>query len=238
MLLIICLIIIKVLKGKTEMILISEPTLQIAYLVIGLSISLYALIKSNKRISWLVAGVIGLTTIISDSFYIIPSFFNLTFTNEAMDMVSFLNIGNAITSIITTTIFVLFYWFFKIKSNKRDTVLIDVSVISLAVIRIVFALFPSYEWFTNDGFLNGLIRNIPVFLLGLILVITIIMWAKEEREKAARYAFIISSIAMLLVLSINFDINKYIPIVIGGFVITIFTISIWLLTSKAIKKQE
>ena len=238
MLLIIFLIIIKVLKGKTDMILINEPTLQIAYLVIGLSISLYALIKSNKRISWLVAGVIGLTTIISDSFYIVPSFFNLTFNNEVMDMVSFLNIGSAITSIITTLIFVLFYWFFKIKSNKRDTLLIDIAVSTLAVIRIIFALFPSNEWFTNDGFLSGLIRNIPILLIGLILTIVVIMWAKEERERAMRYAFIISSITMLLVLSINVDIHKYIPMVIGGFIITIFSISIWLFTAKAIKKQE
>ncbi len=221
------------------MILINEPTLQIAYLAIGLIVSLYVLIKANKRIAWLVAGVIGLTTIASDSLYIIPSFFNLTFNNEALDMISFFNLGSSVISITSTVLFVLFYWFFKLKFNKHNTVLIDISVIALAVARILFALFPSNEWFTNDGFLSGLTRNVPVIFLGLILIFVTVIWARQEKERAVKYtAFVaqVTTIAALSCIVLNF--KSALPLVVVLIVLAVLTISIWLFSHKAIQKLE
>ena len=55
---------------------IMEPAFEIAYLLVGLAISIFILVKSKKRVPYVLFGVMGLVLVFGDSFHLIPRILN------------------------------------------------------------------------------------------------------------------------------------------------------------------
>ncbi len=217
--------------------LIHEPTLQFAYLLLGLFLSAYVFIKAKKRVSFYIIGITLLTLVISDALYIIPSIFNVEFSLHYIDKISYLNIGSTVTSILGTVILVLSYWFGKILLKKETPLILDITVISLAIIRIIFSLFPAYDWSYNISFIWTITKSIPLILLGLVLAIVALKWFRDDKEKLRKYAFVcaIISTTVLVEFTLTQDVT---PIYIGAVLIFTLVYSIWLLSFRSIKKLE
>ena len=217
--------------------LINEPTLQFAYLILGLFLSAYVFIKAKKRVSFYIIGITLLTLVISDALYIIPSIFNVEFSLHYVDIISYFDIGSTVTSILGTVILVLSYWFGKILLKKETPFILDITVVSLATIRIIFSLFPAYDWSYNISFIWTIIKSIPLILLGLVLAIVALKWFREDKEKLRKYAFVCALISITMMVEFTIT-HKVSPIIIGVTLTFALVYSIWLLTFRSIKKLE
>ena len=217
--------------------LINEPTLQFAYLILGLFLSAYVFIKAKKRVSFYIIGITLLTLVVSDALYIIPSIFNVEFSLHYIDIISYFDIGSTVTSILGTVILVLSYWFGKILLKKETPFILDITVVSLATIRIIFSLFPAYDWSYNISFIWTIIKSIPLILLGLVLAIVALKWFREDKEKLRKYAFVCALIATTMMVEFTIT-NKVSPILIGVTLTFALVYSIWLLSFRSIKKLE
>ena len=78
----------------------------------------------------------------------------------------YLGIGKLVTSITMTIFYLLIYYLLK-KRNKNITNILWI----LVILRIIFCFLPGNNWLTdNSTYLLGIIRNIPFFIIGALMV--------------------------------------------------------------------
>ncbi|MBQ7242895.1 MAG: hypothetical protein IJS52_01655, partial [Bacilli bacterium] len=97
---------------------IFEPAFEILYLVIGLAISIFILVKSHKRLPYVLFGVMGLVLVFGDSFHLIPRIVNSWELGDA-NIYAYLGIGKLVTSITMTVFYLILFWFFKLRYQKK-----------------------------------------------------------------------------------------------------------------------
>ena len=169
---------------------IMEPAFEIAYLLAGLVISIFILVKSKKRLPYILFGVMGLVLVFGDSFHLIPRIAN-SWEVGGPDIAAYLGIGKLVTSITMTVFYLLLYWFFKLRYSKKTPICLDISLYVLALIRIVLCLLPRNEWTNpNAPYLWGIYRNIPFLIMGIMMVVLCFLWAKEHQDKPFRFAYL------------------------------------------------
>lgn len=167
---------------------IMEPTFEILYLVAGLCISIYILIKSKKRLPYILFGIMGLVLVFGDSFHLVPRIINaLELGNETIDY--YLGIGKLITSITMTVFYVILFWFFKLRYKEKTSLALDFGIYVLAIIRIALCLLPFNEWTNkNAPYMWGIYRNIPFVVMGILMVVLIFIWTRVYKDKPFRFA--------------------------------------------------
>ena len=169
---------------------IMEPSFEILYLLVGLAISILILAKSKRQAPYILFGTMGLVLVFGDSFHLIPRILN-SWEAGGENIVAYLGIGKLITSITMTLFYLLLYWFFKLRYRKKTPLALDISLYALAAARIALCLLPYNEWTSpNAPYLWGIYRNIPFFLMGILMAVLTIFWAKQQNDKPFRLAFL------------------------------------------------
>jgi len=169
---------------------IMEPAFEILYLLVGLVISLIILAKASGRKSFVVFGIMGLLLVFGDAFHLVPRMLN-AWGVGGENIVAYLGIGKLVTSITMTVFYVLLFWFFRLRYGKKTHVALDVCVYALATVRIVLCALPMNEWTSADApYLWGIWRNIPFFVLGVLMVVLAFIWAKENGDKRFSLAWL------------------------------------------------
>ena len=135
-----------------------ETLFDIVYLLFVIISGILILKKGNK-----LAGISALTLGIGDAFHLVPRCLNY-FVDK--DFTMYLGIGKLVTSITMTIFYLLIYYLLK-KHNKNITNILWI----LVIIRIIFCFLPGNKWLTdNSTYLMGIIRNIPFFIIGALMV--------------------------------------------------------------------
>ena len=176
---------------------VMEPGFEILYLLIGLVISIYILVKAKKKKEYILFGVMGLTLVFGDAFHLIPRIIH-TWEIEVSDIYAMLGIGKLITSITMTIFYVILYWFFKLRYKKKTPLYLDIIIYILSIIRIVLCVLPANDWTSpNAPYMWGIYRNIPFVILGGIMVYLTYVWTREYRDRSFRYAFLAISLSFI-----------------------------------------
>ncbi len=169
---------------------IMEPAFEILYLVVGLVISILVLVRAKKRLPFILFGIMGLTLVFGDSFHLVPRILDF-WSLGGENIVAYLGIGKLVTSISMTVFYVILYWFFKLRYDKKTPLALDICVYALAAVRIVLCALPMNEWTSADApYLWGIWRNIPFFVLGALMVVLTFKWAKENGDKRFSLAWL------------------------------------------------
>ena len=214
-----------------------EPTFEIAYLAVGLIISIYVLIKSRKRIPYLLLGSMGLTLVVCDAMVIIPKMIG-DWCFDLQDIYNYVGVGRSAITIVMTTLFVLIYFFYRKVKSKEVNPVMDWFVSILAVIRIVMTLIPISDIRLAGNYERYFFRNIPFIVMSSTVVFYSYKWTKTDMDylfKGIEAAFI----AMLAFFAVSHSFNTtnnfmfifLFPVVLG-------IVAISLIKFRFIRKRE
>ena len=161
---------------------IMETIFELLYLFFAIESGILLLIKGKKKKNYILFGLATLLLGVGDSFHLIPRMMALWTTDGFDKYVVWLGIGKLVTSITMTIFYVVLFYFFRNRYNKKTPIYFDVCYLSLAIIRIALCAFPQNEWFiSNSNYYWGIYRNIPFVLMGIIFVILTFNWCKQDQ---------------------------------------------------------
>lgn len=109
----------------------------------------------------------SLVLVFGDAFHLVPRI--LAAVNPAGDYTFSLGIGKMITSITMTFFYLILYFIFEMRYEKKNTAL-RITIILLALVRIALCLFPQNDWTGLAPVSWGIYRNIPFAVMGLIMI--------------------------------------------------------------------
>jgi hypothetical protein len=139
-----------------------------------------------------------------DAFHLVPRIYAL-FTSGLEANAAALGFGKLITSISMTIFYVIIYEAWKIRFAVKDVQALNLSVYSLALIRILLCFFPQNQWFSYYAPVSwGVYRNIPFAMLGILIIYLCYSKARLNKDKAYMH------MAVAIFLSFSF----YIPVVL------------------------
>ena len=147
-----------------------EYIFDISYLSIILGFAFYYLIIASTPTS-LLFGITALVLGLGDSFHLIPRILSITKDNTTKYQVA-LGIGKMITSISMTIVYLLLWQIILNTNILVDTKIWSMIIYLLAFIRIIACILPHNKWTTNNSSDTwNIIRNIPFFMIGIIVTI-------------------------------------------------------------------
>lgn len=177
---------------------IMEAIFCVAYLIVTfiLGISIIKRAKGDKESK--LFGIMSLVLVSGDAFHLVPRI--MAAINQAEDYTKAMGIGTLITSITMTFFYLIMYCVLEIRSNKKNKQLM-ICMIGLAIIRIVLCLMPQNDWTGESPVSWGIYRNIPFFIMGIIMII---LYYKRRSDKPYKFMW------LAIMLSFAF----YIPVVL------------------------
>ena len=147
---------------------IMEAVFCVFYIVFTVIMGIRIIRKSDKNRQILLYGIMSLVLVFGDAFHLVPRIFAAI--NRTADYSFSLGIGKMITSITMTIFYLILYFIFEMRYEKKR-VPMRASVIALSVIRIALCFFPQNDWTGEAPVIWGIYRNIPFTILGLIMVV-------------------------------------------------------------------
>lgn len=147
---------------------IMEAVFCVFYIVFTVIMGFKIIRKSDKNRQILLYGIMSLVLVFGDAFHLVPRIFAAI--NRTADYSFSLGIGKMITSITMTIFYLILYFIFEMRYEKKS-VPMRASVIALSVIRIALCFFPQNDWTGEAPIIWGIYRNIPFTILGLIMVV-------------------------------------------------------------------
>lgn len=177
---------------------IMEAIFCVAYLCVTTFLGIRIVRKSKGAREGLLFGIMTLVLVSGDAFHLVPRI--LSAVNPAGDYSAAMGIGTLITSITMTFFYLIMYSIFEIRNGKGSTVL-KLSMIVLALIRIVLSLMPQNDWTGESPVSWGIYRNIPFVIMGIIMIV---LFFKSSNDRPYRYMW------LAILLSFSF----YLPVVL------------------------
>ncbi|MCQ2499006.1 MAG: hypothetical protein MJ133_08475 [Lachnospiraceae bacterium] len=177
---------------------IMEAVFCIAYIIVTFILGGLILRKSNGNREYKLFGVMTLVLVFGDSFHLIPRIFAAI--DQTGDYHVMLGLGKLITSITMTIFYLILFFIYSMRYKYRNTGLM-VSMVVLAIARIVLCLMPQNDWTGEDPVTWGIIRNIPFTIMGIIMII---LYFKERKDSAFKWMW----------LAITLSFAFYIPVVL------------------------
>lgn len=147
---------------------IMEAVFCVFYLIFTVIMGIRIIRKSDKNRQILLYGIMSLVLVFGDAFHLVPRIFAAI--NRTADYSFSLGIGKMITSITMTIFYLILYFIFEMRYEKKSMPM-RVSVIALSVIRIALCFFPQNDWTGEAPVIWGIYRNIPFTILGIIMVV-------------------------------------------------------------------
>ena len=145
----------------------------ISYLLFDLIAGIIFLTNSNEQI-FLMYCILTFTLCFGDSFHLIPRIIrNAKGNSKRIEW--WMNLGLIITSITMTIFYMILFYIWKTKYTKDVSILIDVIIWIISIVRIVLCLLPQNNWFNGGNKKMALYRNTIFLVLGIIEIILFIM---------------------------------------------------------------
>lgn len=183
---------------------IMEPVFHVTYLSTVIFIGFIMIRKSSGNNYFKLFGIMSVTLGLGDAFHLIPRIIALMTTGFEDHAVS-LGFGKFVTSITMTIFYLILYTLWKKRYNISSVPKLDISMWSLATVRIALCFFPQNQWFIYEPSITWAIhRNIPFAIMGLIIIFLFYKSGVRHNDKNAK------RIALAVVLSFGF----YLPVVL------------------------
>ena len=183
---------------------IMEPIFHVSYLTTVVIIGLIMIKKSNNNDYFKWFGIMAVTLGFGDAFHLIPRIIALQTTGFEDHVVS-LGFGKLVTSITMTIFYLVLYTLWKKRYSITNVLKLDITMWTLAIIRIVLCFFPQNQWFVSDSSITWAIyRNIPFAIMGIIMIVLLYRSGVQHNDNNAK------KMALAVVLSFAF----YIPVVL------------------------
>ena len=201
-----------------------EPSFEIAYLLLGLILSIYVIIKGRNRVPFLLLAGAGLTIVITDSLTIIPNLLGYSF-QRFENLYRLMGVGQNIISITTITIYVAVYVLYRIVYKDKINPVIDWFIYGLSITRIVLAIIPVEGiQLSQNYYLLSVFENIPVLGLGIAISFISFKFTSFEDAYEIREFKKLFFENVLVFSSFVLFVDKIIPLIITALVV-IFEIS-------------
>lgn len=154
---------------------IVEAIFDSCYLFVSLLIGCFMLVDGK-----LAMGIMAIILVFGDAFHLVPRM--LAVLSEKDEILRrALGRGKQIAS-ITMTVFYLFLWYI-VEETGNSAIWLSMTVYLLAVIRIVLCLLPQNQWQDRPPPIRwGIWRNIPFFLLGIIVAVRFFLFREAVGE--------------------------------------------------------
>lgn len=177
---------------------IMEAIFCVAYLIVTfiLGISIIKSAKGDKESKYF--GIMSLVLVSGDAFHLVPRV--MAAINQAGDYSKAMGIGTLITSVTMTIFYLIMYYLYEMRSNKKNKNLM-ICMIGLAVVRIILCLMPQNDWTGASPVSWGIYRNIPFVIMGIIMIV---LYFKRRNDKPYRFMW------LAIMLSFAF----YLPVVL------------------------
>lgn len=176
-----------------------ESIFDLSYLILVIGFGIRLLMLENKGAK--LFGLMGVLLGAGDAFHLIPRVISHLSEGGFEANAWALSWGQFVTSISMTIFYLLFYFYYKMQTNK-GTKLKDGLVYVLVVLRIILVALPQNGWGDMPGnYTFGILRNIPFAILGILLI----KWSWEERNREG-----MKHMATLIFFSFLF----YVPVVL------------------------
>lgn len=176
-----------------------ESIFDLSYLILVIGFGIRLLMLEDKGAK--LFGLMGVLLGAGDAFHLIPRVISHLSAGGFEANAWALSWGQFVTSISMTIFYLLFYFYYKMQTNK-GTKLKDGLVYVLVALRIILVALPQNGWGTMPGnYTFGILRNIPFAILGILLII----WSWEERNREG-----MKHMATLIFFSFLF----YVPVVL------------------------
>ena len=163
---------------------IMEAVFCIAYIIVTFILGGLILRKSNGNREYKLFGIMTLVLVFGDSFHLIPRIFAAI--NQAGDYHVMLGLGKLITSITMTIFYLILFFIYSMRYKYRNTGLM-VSMVVLAIARIVLCLMPQNDWTGAAPVIWGVYRNIPFTVMGIIMIVLYFM---DRADKTYRFMWL------------------------------------------------
>lgn len=173
------------------------------YLISVITMGIVMIMKSAGRSQIKLFGLMAVVLGVGDAFHLVPRIYALS-TDGLANHYESLGFGTFVASISMTIFYVILYHIAKKRYDLKDK-RIAFLVYFLAIVRILLCLFPQNEWLSPTPSLAwGIYRNIPFFLLGLLMVVLLYRKTKRTNDQPLKW--------MWLAISLSFAF--YIPVVV------------------------
>ncbi|MEG1707066.1 MAG: hypothetical protein RR291_06185, partial [Clostridia bacterium] len=181
---------------------IMEMIFDLCYFATALTVGII-LVSKGKSKYFKLFGIMAIVLASGDSFHLVPRIISLLGNGMEANQWA-LGFGQLITSVTMTVFYVILYFVWELRAKPQKTTALRVSIITLALARIVICCLPQNNWFELSGnYLFGILRNIPFAIMGIIIVLC--FW-HYKRNKDKDYMFM----GIAIILSFAF----YIPVVL------------------------
>lgn len=183
---------------------IMEPIFHFIYLSTVSYIGITILVKSKEKSYFKWFGIMAIILGFGDAFHLVPRVIALATTGFESHAVA-LGFGKFVTSITMTIFYLILYYLWKMRFDVQDVIKLDLTMFSLAVLRIALCFFPQNQWFiTNSPVSWAIYRNIPFAIMGIIMIVLFYNSSKQHKDKNA------FKISLAIFLSFAF----YVPVVL------------------------
>ena len=162
---------------------IMEPIFHVVYLTTVITLGFKMLLKSKGDQYFKLFGAMSIILGFGDSFHLIPRIYALLTTGLENNAAA-LGFGKFITSITMTIFYLILYKIWKMRFDVKNSKKLDITMYSLAALRIILCFFPQNEWFINNPpVIWGVYRNIPFAIMGIIMIYLLYSYGTKHNDK-------------------------------------------------------
>ncbi|NBL00055.1 MAG: hypothetical protein EOM50_19005 [Erysipelotrichia bacterium] len=182
-----------------------EIVFDITYLIIVAYIAVMMAIQSSTNAHYV--AIIALILGLGDAFHLIPRIMVIKSKDEQRYR-KYLGRGKQITSITMSIFYLLLYLLLRRAYPIIENNVVDQLIYILVVVRIILCLLPQNQWTLRYPPISySVIRNIPFFMLGALMVFILYQHRMEVEHLSMLWLAIILSFAFYLPVTIWA--NKY-----------------------------
>lgn len=164
---------------------IMEAVFCVFYLIFTMVVGIRIVCKSRGNKEFTLFGIMTIVLVCGDAFHLIPRIFAAV--NQAGDYGFWLGTGKLITSITMTLFYLLMYFIFEIRYEKKNQGL-RICMILLSAVRIALCLFPQNDWTGAAPVIWGIYRNIPFTIMGIMMIV---LYFKEKQDAIFHWMWIV-----------------------------------------------
>lgn len=175
-----------------------EAVFCVFYLIFTMLAGIRIVCKSRGNKEFTLFGIMTIVLVCGDAFHLVPRIFAAV--NQAGDYGFWLGTGKLITSITMTLFYLLMYFIFEIRYEKKNQGL-RICMILLSAVRIALCLFPQNDWTGAAPVIWGIYRNIPFTIMGIMMIV---LYFKEKQDAIFHWMW----------LAITLSFAFYLPVVL------------------------